>query len=102
MEVSSFLLKGIRGAIGKQFVVKKYGKKTILAKYPDMSAVVASEKQLLQQKIFRTATQYAKDIYADAALKKIWQEKTGERLHLFSKIISVYLNERRELKGEAA
>jgi hypothetical protein len=38
---SNAILKKARGAIGKQIVIKQYGKKTVITAYPDMSNVNA-------------------------------------------------------------
>ena len=40
------ILAKARGAIGKQIVIKQYGKKTVISAYPDMSNRVLSPKQL--------------------------------------------------------
>jgi hypothetical protein len=42
---NSLLLRQVRGQIGKQFVVKQYGKKTVITAYPDMSNVKPSKAQ---------------------------------------------------------
>jgi hypothetical protein len=49
---SNALLKGFSGAIGKQIVVKQYGDKTVISKYPDMSGVKASPNQKKRRSVF--------------------------------------------------
>jgi hypothetical protein len=53
------LLKGISGQLGKQLVVKQYGDKIVLAKYPDMDRVKPSELQKLKRSRFAEAMKYA-------------------------------------------
>jgi hypothetical protein len=43
----NFLLKGLHGAIGKQIVVKQYGKKTVVTKYLDMRGIQPTDLQII-------------------------------------------------------
>jgi len=40
------IIEGLSGVFDKQFVFKSYSHMTIIRKYPDMSKVVPTEKQL--------------------------------------------------------
>jgi hypothetical protein len=72
---SSLLLRKMRGQIGKQFVVKQYGKKTVITAYPDMSRVKASKAQKANRKEFAKAVAYAQSILHDPVKKKAFVAK---------------------------
>jgi hypothetical protein len=55
-QVPRLLLSIIQGSIGKKFVVKHYkGRKIVITRFPDMSRIVASEKQRVRRNLFREA-----------------------------------------------
>lgn len=66
----NFILKGARGAIGKQLVVREYGDKTVLSSYPDMSNRVLSRNQVRRTMIMKKANAEIKKIKADDRLRK--------------------------------
>ena len=69
----SFLYKLIRGAIGKEYVIKHYSYEAIRTKYPDMSRIIAPTKQRKCRDIFKEAVAYAKQVIADPVAKAAWQ-----------------------------
>jgi hypothetical protein len=79
---SSILLRKMRGQIGKQFVVKQYGKKTVITAYPDMSNVKPSKAQKVKRKRFAETVAYAQSILHDPVKKKAYALKSSV-LHLF-------------------
>ena len=46
---SNIITQGLSGQIGQQVVFKRYGKKTVVSRYPDMSKVKPSKKQKKEQ-----------------------------------------------------
>ena len=80
------LLHGISGGIGKQLVFKKYGNKTVVTKYPDMSGIKPSEQQVEKRKIFAAAVAYAKGISRNPLKKAEYQKKVkpGESVYHFA------------------
>ncbi len=72
---NSLLLRKMRGQIGKQFVVKQYGKKTVITAYPDMSNVKPSRAQKANRREFAKAVAYAQDILHDPVKKKAFAAK---------------------------
>ncbi|RYY14329.1 MAG: hypothetical protein EOO04_30375 [Chitinophagaceae bacterium] len=62
-------LKDFSGNIDKLIVVRQFGDRTILSKYPDMSNIVPSARQKLQRSSFAEAQQLAKELYADPLRK---------------------------------
>ena len=86
MALNSILLHQVRGQIGKQIVVKRYGKKTVITAYPDMSRVKPSKLQKTKRKDFAAAVAYARSIINDPAQKAAYAKriKKGERVYNFA------------------
>lgn len=55
----NMLLQGIAGKLGKEMVVKHYGDKVVLAKYPNMDNIQASPLQKAKRNAFAEAMKYA-------------------------------------------
>lgn len=90
------LLQGISGAIGKQLVFKKYGDKTIVTSYPDMSNVKPSEQQKEKRKLFAEAVAYAKAISMDSDKKEDYQRKVKEGESVYHYALKEYLARQRK------
>lgn len=73
--VNSVLLHQLRGQIGKQLVIKQYGKKTVVSAYPDMSKVKPSKLQKVKRNDFADAVAYAQDILHSPVKKKAYAKK---------------------------
>ena len=70
MERMPFYYRMIRGAIGRKFVVKHYeGGRVVVTRFPDMSGIVATEKQRVRRDLFREAVVWAKWIIGDEGRK---------------------------------
>lgn len=84
--LSKSLLENIRGGLGKQLVFKKYGDKTVVTSYPDMSKVKPSEQQKESRKVFTEAVAYAKAINSNAQQKAEYAKKVkpGESVYHFA------------------
>jgi hypothetical protein len=87
----SFLYKLIRGAIGKEYVIKHYSYGAIRTKYPDMSRIIASAKQRKCRDIFKEAVAYAKQVIADPAGKKAWQKRIRRSNGVYNDAIKFYM-----------
>ncbi|MGE5107393.1 MAG: hypothetical protein ACM3H8_07605 [Sphingobacteriales bacterium] len=72
---NSLLLHKVRGKIGDQIVVKQYGKKTVISKYPDMSSVKPSKPQKKQRGKFGKAVAYAQEILYNPVKKAAYSRK---------------------------
>lgn len=85
------LLKGIRGAINKQIVVKQYACRTVITKYPDMSRVTLSPLQKKRNALFADAVRYAKSILRNPKILNEYKKlvKPGERV--YNHAIKAYL-----------
>jgi len=80
---TSVILHRMRGAIGKQIVVKQYGNKTVITAYPDMSNVKPSKLQKLKRKKFAAAIEYARSIIRDPVKKAALEGADFHAMHKF-------------------
>ena len=88
---SNPLLHQVRGQIGKQIGVKRYGKKTVISAYPDMSGVKPSKLQKVKRKSFADAVAYAKAINNDPVKKALYKKKVNKGQRVFNYAIREYL-----------
>lgn len=74
------------GHIGKQIVVKQYGKKTVLSKFPDMSRVKRSATQKANSSIFARAVAYAKAICRCPEKRATYRDKVkaGDSIYRYA------------------
>jgi hypothetical protein len=72
---ANVVLHQASGQIGKQIVVKHYGKKTVITVYPDMSGVKPSKQQKTKRSLFAKAVFYAKAINNDPVKKALYKKK---------------------------
>ena len=63
----NILLKKMSGRVGKDLVLKQYGDKTVVCKYPDMSGRVLSPKQRMVNDVMEAAAYTTKAVMADVA-----------------------------------
>ena len=80
------LLQQLTGQIGQQIVIKQYGNKTVVSKYPDMSKVKASTRQKNNRSVFKEAVAYAKSINRDPGKRKdyLLKVKPGESIYHYA------------------
>ena len=68
--IPRILLRMMRGAVGKSFVVKRYaGGRMVVTHFPDMSGIVATGKQKVRRDLFKEAVVWAKWVIADEGRK---------------------------------
>ena len=85
------LLHQLRGQMGKQIVIKRYGKKTVVSAYPDMSRVKPSKLQKIKRKSFADAVAYAKAINNDPVKKALYKKKVKKGQRVFNYAIKEFL-----------
>ncbi|HEV7783539.1 MAG TPA: hypothetical protein VGO58_19840 [Chitinophagaceae bacterium] len=74
----NLLVKGARGNLGKQFVYKKRGKNTHIAKMPVINKnLVPTARQLEVRELFAAASLYAKGAMTSPVLKKEYEKKAA-------------------------
>ena len=88
---NSVLLNNLRGQIGKQIVVKHYGKKTVITAYPDMGNVKPSKLQKVKRTVFAEAVAYAQDILHDPLKKKAYTRKLKKGESVYHVVIKEFL-----------
>jgi hypothetical protein len=72
----NLLVRGARGNVGKQFVYKKRGNDTHIARMPVVKKdAVVTEKQEQVRELFAAATQYAKGAITNPDLKREYEKK---------------------------
>ena len=81
-------LKQIRGAIGKEYVIKHYSYGAIKTKYPDMTRIVASTQQRKCRNLFIEGVEYAKAIMKDPVQKEEWLKKVRKKHRLFNYLVA--------------
>ena len=87
----NLLLKALSGHLGKQIVIKQYGDKTVVTKYPDMSHRKLSPKQLRINEIMFEANYNAKGILGDEVLRNEAQVRLNvPRNKLYTALIKEY------------
>ena len=89
---SSILLHTLRGAIGKQIVVKQYGNKTVITAYPDMSGIKPSKLQKQKRKNFSAAIEYACSIVNDPVKKAGYAKKLKKGARVYNAAIKEFLS----------
>jgi hypothetical protein len=70
------LMHGVTGSIKKQLVFRRYGNKTVVSAYPDMSKRKLSPRQKRMNEIMKEANESAKAIMADE------EQRNAARLRL--------------------
>ena len=86
------LLKGVRGAINKQIVVREYFGKTIISGYPDMSGRKQSQKQTRQTDRLKQANIEERAILSDEQQRNAAQVRLNvQRNRLRSALLSEVL-----------
>ena len=85
------ILKGVSGAIGKQFVIKQYASGTVISAYPDMDNVKFSELQKLKQSVFKQAVAYAQSVVRNPVKKKEFAKKLKKGERVYNAAIKEYL-----------
>jgi hypothetical protein len=72
----NLLVRGARGNVGKQFVYRKRGDDTIIARMPRVNKdAVPTDKQTQTRDLFSDATNYAGGVIASPDLKREYEKK---------------------------
>lgn len=94
------LLAAISGHIGKEIVIKDYGDKMVVSKYPDMSKVKASKAQKKQRKVITEANNFASSVLRDPKLKKKFEKKLKPGESVYHKAKKTYFDNLKKGKGK--
>jgi hypothetical protein len=83
--------KSNRSKIG-DIVIKQYGDKTVVSKYPDMSNIVPSESQLKKRSRFADAVAYAKTINNNPIFRADFIKRTGGVRSVYQSALKEFLD----------
>jgi len=72
-------------------VIKKYGDKTVVSKYPDMSNIIASGAQREKRNRFAEAVCYAKTINSSKILRNDFLKRVGEVKSVYQSALKEFL-----------
>ena len=101
-----WLLTFVRGAIGKEYVIKHYRYGIIKTKYPDMTRIVASPGQRSCRDLFKTAVKRAQKTMDDPEQRAAWLKKVKQKHRLFNQLVKHFMLEakkaakKRETEGK--
>jgi len=91
---NNILFHGVNGQIGKQIVIKRYGTRTVITAYPDMSSIKPSEAQKQKRKNFAEAVAYAKAITGDPEKKALYEAKVKKGRSVYNYAMAEYLRKK--------
>ena len=91
-KINHAILKGIQGQIGKKIVIKHYGKKVVVTRYPDMSNIKPSKLQKVNRSRFAEAVAYAQSINNDPVKKAAYSRKLKKGERVYQKALKEFLN----------
>lgn len=90
---NNILLKKMSGHIGREIVIRQYGDKTVISKFPVMKNRKFTERQLKAQAMMEEANYEAKRIMADPQLKMEAQVRLNVTNNkLYTSLIREYFN----------
>lgn len=72
-------------------VIKKYGDKTVVSKYPDMSNIIPSNSQKEKRNRFAEAVSYAKTINGSSILRNDFIKRVGEVKSVYQSALKEFL-----------
>ena len=82
----------IRGSVGKDYVVKHYGNKKVLTKFPDMTRIIASKGQRECRDLFKDAVAFARTAIATPETKLLWKKRLKVPVYrVFNAVIKLYM-----------
>jgi hypothetical protein len=88
----NLLVRGARGNIGKQYVYKKRGENTHIARMPSIDKnATPTEKQVQVRELFSAASLYAKGAISDPDLKREYRKKASSENTAFNIAFRDYL-----------
>ena len=92
-----FLLRLLRGAIGKKLVVKHYRDgKVIMTRFPGMSGIVPSESQKWRRRLFKKAVTYARKVFQSPTLREEKRKRLRRPKRLFQALMKEWFRLRKE------
>ena len=72
-------------------VIKRYGDKTVVSKYPDMSNIIPSDSQKEKRSRFADAVSYAKTINSSEILRTDFIKRVGNVKSVYQSALKEFL-----------
>ena len=72
-------------------VIKKYGDKTVVSKYPDMSNIIPRDSQKEKRSRFADAVSYAKTINSSEILRTDFLKRVGDVKSVYQSALKEFL-----------
>ena len=72
-------------------VIKRYGDKTVVSKYPDMSNIIPSDSQKEKRSRFADAVSYAKTINSSEILRTDFLKRVGDVKSVYQSALKEFL-----------
>jgi hypothetical protein len=94
------LFKELKGALGKQIVIKQYKGKTVITSYPSTKKRKPTKLQTIYRDDFAKGVKYAQDILANPAKKKAYAKKTSPGQSVYNYAIAEYKKKYGVKKGK--
>ncbi len=94
---NNIVTETLSGKVGN-VIFKNNGNKTVISRYPDMSKVVKTEKQIENQYRFKAAQSYAKSILSDPEKKIAFVKTIPKGKIAYHAAISKYLKENKTVE----
>jgi hypothetical protein len=73
-------------------VIKQYGDKTVVSKYPDMSNIIPSSSQKIKRNRFAEAVAYAKTINSSSIFRNDFIKRNGEVKSVYQSALKEFLS----------
>ena len=93
-----WLLTFVRGAIGKEYVIKHYRYGIIKTKYPDMTRIVASPGQRSCRNLFKTAVKRAQKTMDNPEQRAAWLKKVRQKHRLLTSLLNTLCWKQKKLQ----
>lgn len=91
MEVPGIRTKKIKNIVG-EIVIKQYGDRTVVSKFPDMSNIIPSTSQIEKRTRFADAVCYAQSINNSPVLKADFLKRVGDVRSVYQHALKEFLN----------
>lgn len=87
----NILLADVSGRIGKQIIIKQYGDRTVISKFPNMSKVKYTKNQKQGQSLFQRAVVFGRHVIADLKKKKEFAKKAKKGQTAYHAAVSAFM-----------
>ena len=91
MDSSAVRSKKIKNIVG-EIVIKQYGDRSVVSKFPDMSNIIPSTSQIEKRSRFAEGVAYAKTINNSPVLKADFLKRAGTVRSVYQSALKEFLN----------